>query len=187
MRIALILSVALAACGGHLPDGSGLADDAADGTTDVTQSGGDITRPCDVTQTTLQKVIDGDTLQIAGGEVIRLLDVDAPEFTESIDCGGELALKHTQSLMPRGATIYVEYGPDCRDDFGRLLAYVRTEQGDVGAALVERGLACVYDYDQSGGQRVTDYTALQSQAQARGLGIWSYCVRTVCGGPDDAP
>ena len=176
---------ALVACGGQLPDTVGLTDDAATDVTESTDAGEFVSRPCDVTQATLDKVIDGDTLQIAGGEVIRLLDVDAPEFTESVDCGGELALSHAQSLMPRGTTLYVEYGPDCRDDFGRLLAYVSTDRGDVGAALVERGLACAYDYDQSGGQRVTDYTAMQSQAQARGLGIWSYCVRTVCGGPDE--
>ncbi len=89
-------------------------------------------------------IIDGDTVQI-GGERIRLLDIDAPESFRSA-CEAELvaglqAKERLRALLD-GQDVTIER--DGRDRFGRTLARLFTEDGDVGEILLSERLALRY-------------------------------------------
>ena len=89
-------------------------------------------------------IIDGDTVQL-GRERIRLLDIDAPESFRSA-CEAELVagLKAKERLraLLDGQDVTIER--DGRDRFGRTLARLFTEDGDVGEILLTERLALRY-------------------------------------------
>lgn len=110
------------------------------------------------------RVIDGDTLEVAGVHV-RLVGIDAPELHQRCggwDCGGwardELArLIGARPVACRGAGT---------DRYGRLLARCDAGQGDLGAALVRDGAAFAYR------RYARDYVPDEDAARARGQGLW---------------
>jgi len=100
---------------------------------------------------TVTRVIDGDTFDIATGERIRLADVDAPEYYES---GYTEATEYLESLID-GKTVYLDvddiYTYDYRGTGDRLVcvAYVdydSTNLMNVNEALLEEGYAEISNY-----------------------------------------
>lgn len=100
-------------------------------------------------------VIDGDTLALpcrradcTGPERIRLLNIDAPEI-RSPACAAEEDLgwraKEALARLLRGRAVAIhrcEAGSGrCVDRYGRTLATLTTETGDVGQALIASGHA----------------------------------------------
>ena len=97
------------------------------------------------------RVIDGDTVELAG-ETVRLLGYDTPE-TFRPGCMGEkhkglLATNRLKELVGSGAIIRVAW-TDERDRYDRRLASVTIDRRDVGAILIAEGLARSYE----GGRR----------------------------------
>ena len=94
-------------------------------------------------------MIDGDTVQLASRERVRLLDIDAPElhagrkghagpFPEP----GAVEARDALRAMVEGRRVQVErHG---RDKYGRTLARVIVDGVDVGAELLSRGLVKPY-------------------------------------------
>ena len=94
---------------------------------------------------TVERVIDGDTLVLVGGERVRLAGIDAPPL-RSRDGAGLRAREFLENLCPPGATVLLD--PDDlagRDPHGRLLAVVHVPSGEgmvnVNAELLRRGYA----------------------------------------------
>src|SRR6185295_3985034 len=87
------------------------------------------------------EVVDGDTLRLPDGRKLRLPAIDAPEL------GRPCAAQAAEFLAERLAGRRLELSPPDppRDRYGRLLADVLADGESVSAALVERGLAWVYD------------------------------------------
>jgi len=104
-----------------------------------------------VTQVTVLRVIDGDTLELASGERVRLIGVDAPEL------GRPGANEATQFVRERteGRTVWLEADGADRDRHGRLRRYVwlqqptntrdenQIRQHQLNALLLANGLASV--------------------------------------------
>lgn len=91
------------------------------------------------------RVIDGDTFELAGGERVRILNIDAAEMPPGSQCGAErdlaLAAKARLSEVVRqGEVTLVREGRD-RDRYDRQLRRVRVDGQDVGDLLVREGLA----------------------------------------------
>lgn len=124
---------------------------------------------------TVERVIDGDTIVLTGGEKVRYLLVDAPETTNGhADCFGANAAQLDADLV-LGKTIELAYDIERTDAYGRTLAYVSAGGVDINALLVERGAACVLFIPPDGGDRRAAYEALQADAKAHRRGIWGTC------------
>ena len=93
------------------------------------------------------RIVDGDTLVLAGGAKVRVLGIDAPEMERDGRPADFLAHKAKAVLtdLTLNKTIALEYDRLRYDHYGRLLAYIRLPDHTlVNAELVRQGLARVY-------------------------------------------
>lgn len=135
---------------------------------------------CGPSRATVQRVIDGDTIELASGERVRYTLVDAPEITNGKDaCFGAEARQLNRELV-EGRTVDLAYGPRCQDRYERLLAYVSVDGLDVNAELVRSGYACVLYIPPDGEDRAVEFRALQRDAQVEGAGLWGACETAPC-------
>jgi micrococcal nuclease len=123
-------------------------------------------------------VIDGDTLQLTGGAVLRLSGIEAPKRDlapadhplAGLAEAAEAALKGLAGAGP----IALRQDAGKRDRYGRRLAQAFTADGVwIQEALVAAGLARVHG---DGRNRLGLETLLRTEAGARdaGLGIWRH-------------
>lgn len=129
--------------------------------------------------TTISRVIDGDTVVVAGGTSVRLIGIDTPETKDPrkpVQCFGQEASAHAESLIPAGTPIRLVYDVERTDRYDRTLAYVyRASDGlFVNAALVRDGYAQVATYPPNVAHTDT-FVELQQQARDAGRGLWSAC------------
>jgi endonuclease YncB( thermonuclease family) len=94
----------------------------------------------------VSSVIDGDTLDLANGERVRLVGIDTPEIGE---CGYEKARARLVALVG-GARVSLGESDEDRDQYGRLLRYVDAGPVDAGLKLLQGGLA-IARYDSRDG------------------------------------
>ena len=83
-----------------------------------------------ITEATVQRVVDGDTVVLHGGERVRFIGVDAPETGEP---GAAEASEFVRRLI-EGETVWLEADGADRERFARLRRYVwlrpPTDTGD---------------------------------------------------------
>lgn len=127
----------------------------------------------------MTRVIDGDTVELESGELIRYLLVDSPESTSQIDCFGPEAAEFNTSVV-ENQSIELTYDQECTDRFGRLLAYVTVAGRDINTLLVERGYACVLQIPPNGESRVDALLDVEALARARKVGMWGACDEIAC-------
>lgn len=115
------------------------------------------------------RVIDGDTLELAGQRV-RLEGIDAPESAQSCakadgaawPCG-QAAASALRALVA-GKTVVCDRTGE--DKYGRTLGLCFAEGNDINGALVRGGYAWAFvKYSQA-------YVALEAQARAAKAGVW---------------
>jgi endonuclease YncB( thermonuclease family) len=115
------------------------------------------------------RVIDGDTLEVAGVRV-RLEGIDAPEAGQTCEtrsgrswaCGSAATSELTRLVA--GVTVRCESRG--ADKYGRMLGVCTDGQIDVNAEMVRRGLAWAFV------KYSTSYVAAEAEARSRGYGIW---------------
>lgn len=111
------------------------------------------------------RVIDGDTLEMAGRRV-RLRGMDAPEIAQTCLRAGAV-VRCGEEAREALAGLVRDREVACRasglDRYGRELAVCRAGAIDIGGALVRRGLAVAY-----GG-----YQAEERAARAERVGLWA--------------
>ena len=106
------------------------------------------------------RIIDGDTLDTSRG-VIRLYGVDTPEVGQR--CAKE-ATERFRDLA--GDTIRIKVGPRTADQYGRMLAYVYTQDGiSIDEVLIREALATAWKRD---GQHRDYLVGLEREAQKQG-------------------
>ncbi len=98
----------------------------------------------DLDKVYVQRVIDGDTFETAGGVDVRLIGVDTPETKhpdKGVEYYGREASKYTSRHL-EGKSVYLEYDVEKRDKYQRILAYVFIEDGTFfNAKLLRDGYA----------------------------------------------
>ena len=138
-------------------------------------------------------VIDGDTLKVrltsGARRTIRMIGIDTPESRKpgvAVECGAKSATEYMTRLAFRqrsgrsvGQRVRLTTDPtqDRTDRYGRLLAYVdrRSDGKDLGRAIINAGWAMDYVYDNRPFERFGSYDGVQTQARARGRGVWGAC------------
>jgi micrococcal nuclease len=130
--------------------------------------------------------VDGDTLDIAFSvegravvERVRLIGIDTPETKKPntpIECFGPEASARLAELLPIGAFVVADRDVEARDDFGRLLAYVRRADEDVlvNEVLVREGFARTLFFAPNLALEST-LRAAERSARADRRGLWSAC------------
>lgn len=87
----------------------------------------------------VDRVIDGDTIE-SNETSIRLLGINSPEKGEE---GYEEAKKFLEDSI-LGKKVYLEYGNEKKDKYGRILAYVFLEELNVNVQSVLKGYSNYY-------------------------------------------
>lgn len=128
---------------------------------------------------TVERVVDGDTVQLVGGEKIRYLMVDTPESTTTHECYGENAKTFNRDLV-EGKEVELRYDVVREDRYGRTLAYVTVGGVEVNTLLVERGFGCVLHIPPDGDDRLEEFKALEAAAKAANRGLWGMCMPRPC-------
>ncbi len=127
----------------------------------------------------ISRVIDGDTVELAGGEKVRYIGIDTPELG-SPSRWGVLALRArelNQSLV-LGRRVWLGIDESERDRYGRLLRYVFIVPQDGGAKvfinaeLVRLGLARSLPLAPDL-RHAPLFRRLERKAREQGRGIWS--------------
>ncbi|MCA9536930.1 MAG: thermonuclease family protein [Myxococcales bacterium] len=134
---------------------------------------------CGPTRAVVARVIDGDTVELEGGERVRYLLVDTPENTSSVECFGAEATAFNRALV-EGREVRLTYDVACTDRFDRLLAYVEVDGRVVNQLLVEQGYACVLHIPPNGEELAPLYEDLETRAVDEGRGLWSVCADNPC-------
>jgi len=120
------------------------------------------------------RVIDGDTLVLAGGARVRLLGIDAPEMERDGRPAEFLAQKSKAALieLAQGKEIRLEYDQVRYDHYGRLLAYLFfPDHTLINAELLRQGLAHVYVHPPNVRHREI-LLAAQREAMDAKRGLW---------------
>ena len=137
------------------------------------------TLPDNLHEATFVRVVDGDTLiaNIDGKEeYVRLILVDTPETKhpkQPVQPFGPEASAFMEHTYKPSDTIQLEYGPEKRDIYDRILAYVYTEDGDMfNKLLLKKGLARVAVYPPND-KYVDEFRKLEQKAKKQKIGIWS--------------
>jgi micrococcal nuclease len=121
------------------------------------------------------RVFDGDTIELVGGQRVRLVQIDTPE--KHVECYGDEASASTRRLIPAGTHVRVEEDPklDQVDRFGRKLAYVWKGDEDVNVTLVRDGAAGVWFFAGRRGRYANELLQAAQEARAGGKGLWGAC------------
>ncbi len=129
---------------------------------------------------TVTRVLDGDTFEVTLQndplqklQKVRLIGVDAPELTskDSKELGYANESKKYTSDLIENKKIELQFDTRKKDAYGRILAYVYTEDGQfLQKNLLERGFARVYLASEF--QKKADFQAFESTAKELGVGVW---------------
>ena len=127
----------------------------------------------------VRKVVDGDTVEVAGGTTVRLIGVDTPETkapNRPVGCFGAEASRFAATLLPPGTPVRLVGDVEQRDRYGRLLAYVyrRADALFVNAELLRRGYAQLLTIPPNVAH-TDEFAAIARQARERSQGLWGAC------------
>lgn len=127
------------------------------------------------------KVVDGDTIEIEGGQRVRYIGIDTPETVDPrrpVGCFGKEASRENKNLVEGGEVILVKDVSET-DKYERLLRYVyiKTEDGSllfVNDYLVRAGFAKASTYPPD--VRFTEqFTRAEQEARENNRGLWGRC------------
>lgn len=84
----------------------------------------------------VERVIDGDTIRLTNGKIVRLLGIDAPEKNQKYYLEAKEQLEKIEGMKVR-----LERDKKFKDEYGRLLRYVFVGKNFVNLELVSYGYA----------------------------------------------
>ena len=84
------------------------------------------------------RIVDGDTVDLATGDTVRLLGYDTPERGE---CGFDDATNGLRFLLSAGVVTMTRDDGDNTDRYGRILRHILVDGVPVGLPMIQNGLA----------------------------------------------
>lgn len=121
------------------------------------------------------QVLDGDTLVLATGERVRLVDINTPEGphdgapAEPFSDDARARLKE----LVLDEDVRLETGRKERDQYGRKLAHVYVGTTWVNGTLVREGLAVAYTFADNH-MKVAEILKAEAEARATQRGLWAH-------------
>ncbi|MGI8983254.1 MAG: thermonuclease family protein [Acidimicrobiales bacterium] len=127
----------------------------------------------------VRRVVDGDTLEVSGGERVRLIGIDTPESVapdRPVGCFGREASRFTESLVPPGTPVRLVGDVEQRDRYGRLLAYVYRQADGlfVNAELLRQGYAQLLTFPPNIAH-TDEFAGIARRAREVNQGLWGAC------------
>lgn len=119
----------------------------------------------------VMKIIDGDTVELKGGDKLRLLSIDTPEKDQPYY---EIAKQFVRRVA-LNEVAQIKYAHTRRDKYGRLLGYLFIDTLNVNQQLLDSGYANVYLFkdNELNNQETKILLDAQKRAIEKKLGIWS--------------
>lgn len=135
--------------------------------------------PTDYSNIKVINVIDGDTVRLSNGELLRYIGIDTPEmrikhggtFVYSPQPFAKEATQLNQELVG-GKFVRVEFDVEKRDTYRRLLGYCFIDEMMVNKKLVEEGLAVLYTKPPNIAY-ADELIFAQKQARKNKKGLWA--------------
>jgi micrococcal nuclease len=148
-----------------------LAQSGNEGATDTGPvAGPDL--PAGAKEASVERVVDGDTVVLAGLGKVRIIGVDTPEVYGGAECFGHEASEFTKRTLG-GARVRYTVGREERDRYGRLLAYLWLADGrSFNALLVARGYAQPLTIPPNDDYAST-FVRLSRVAREKHRGLWA--------------
>ncbi len=131
------------------------------------------------------RVVDGDTIEIEGGQKVRYIGIDTPETKhprKPVQCFGHEAYEQNKKLV-EGHVIRLERDVSETDRFGRLLRYVYLPQGVketttsalmINDYLVRQGFAHAATFPPDV-KYAEQFRQAATEAREAGRGLWKVC------------
>jgi endonuclease YncB( thermonuclease family) len=146
-----------------------------DGRTTGEESSCPAAPPEDAQTATVSRAVDGDTLELSeeieGTDTVRLIGVDAPETDDEVEPYGPEAAAFTAESL-EGEEVLLELDEGEKDTYGRLLAYVWTEDGELfNEALLAGGYATLTIVEPND-RYAACLEAAELTARDAGVGLW---------------
>jgi len=132
--------------------------------------------PASVDNAVVQRIADGDTLVLAGGSRVRLVQIDAPEVGGG-ECYAAASTRALARLVQAGARVTLEADPklDQLDRYGRLLRYVHFADRNLNVELVRLGAATPYFRRATRGRYADELLDANDEARTERRGVWAAC------------
>ncbi|CAN5215533.1 hypothetical protein BH20ACT9_BH20ACT9_14420 [soil metagenome] len=146
-------------------------------------------------------VVDGDTIEVrverAGGilpagsrRTLRLLEIDTPETVDpgvGVECYGPQASAFAARRLPVGSRVWLVADEERRDQYGRDLRYVWTDDGDFfNLQAVRLGFAEAALYEPNDAY-IDRMNAAEATARDAERGLWGACTGGAPNPPALAP
>lgn len=125
------------------------------------------------------KIYDGDTITMADGLKVRLLQIDAPELAEG-ECYADKAKATLVSLLSKKGVITLKADPVSAsfDRYGRALRYIFVGKVNVNLEMVKQGAAAPYFYQGEKGKYSAAMLKAAEDAKYYKVGLWKDCPGT---------
>ncbi len=125
------------------------------------------------------KIYDGDTVTMADGMKIRLLQIDAPELAEG-ECFAKESKAALVSLLAKKGTVTLKADPASAsyDRYGRALRYIFVGKINVNLEMVKIGAAAPYFYQGEKGIYSAAMLKAAQDARLYKVGLWKDCPGT---------
>jgi endonuclease YncB( thermonuclease family) len=125
------------------------------------------------------KIYDGDTVTMADGLKIRLLQIDAPELSES-ECFAKESKAALVNLLTKKGTVTLKADPASAsfDRYGRALRYIFVGKLNVNLEMVKIGAAAPYFYQGEKGIYSAAMLKAAQDAKLYKVGLWKNCPGT---------
>ncbi len=113
-------------------------------------------------------VVDGDTVELAGGRRVRYLGINTPETGQPYAANA----KSLNEALVTGQEVWLETGAQGNDVYGRLLAYAWVGDTSVNLELVRQGYANAYTVPPNA-RYANDFGRAEQEARAAERGMWT--------------
>ena len=125
------------------------------------------------------KIYDGDTVTMADGMKIRLLQIDAPELAEN-ECFAKESKTALVNLLAKKGTVTLKADPASAsfDRYGRALRYIFVGKLNVNLEMIKIGAAAPYFYQGEKGVYSAAMLKAAQDAKFYKVGLWKTCPGT---------